>query len=173
MSAHIDDLAVVEHDNAIRVHNGGDALGDDNFGGFGHGIPQRGADARVGGGIHGGGRVVKDNDLGLFQQRPGDAQPLLLAAGNVHAALAKIHIISPGQSADKFIRRGGLAGGGDFRVGGVGVAPAQVFFNGAGEQHVLLQHHGHLIPQDVDIVFPHVPAAHQHAARRSRRKAGE
>ena len=49
-------------------------------------------------------------------------------------------------------------------VGGVLLAPAQVLLDGAGEQHVLLEHHGHLLPQGLHVVVPHVHAAHQHPA---------
>ena len=52
----------------------------------------------------------------------------------------------------------------DFLVGGVRVAPAQVFGNGAAKQYVFLQHHGHLVAQGVQVVVAHVHAAHAHGA---------
>ena len=42
--------------------------------------------------------------------------------------------------------------------------PAQVIQNGAAEQHVLLQHHGHLAAQHVEVVVAHIHAAHLHGA---------
>jgi hypothetical protein len=41
------------------------------------------ADLRVGTGVHGAGGIVQNQDLRLFEQRPRDAQPLLLPAGHI------------------------------------------------------------------------------------------
>ena len=49
-------------------------------------------------------------------------------------------------------------------IGGIGVAPAQVVLDGAGEEDVLLQHHGHGVAQRFKVVLAHVHAADQHAA---------
>ena len=58
-------------------------------------------------------------------------------------------------------------------VRGVGIAPAEIFFDGAGKQHVLLQHHSHRVPQRFHVVLPHIHAAHLHAAFRCVVKAGD
>ena len=69
-----------------------------------------------------------------------------------------------GELLDELIRLGQAAGLFQFLVGGVGIAPAQVLLNGAGEQLVLLQHHGHLVAQGVQVVVPHIHAAHLYGA---------
>ena len=61
------------------------------------------ADQRIGAGIHRAGGVVQDQDLGLFQQRAGDAQPLLLAAGDVGAALLDLGVVFIGELLDELI----------------------------------------------------------------------
>ena len=60
---------------------------------------KRVANLRVGRGIDGGGGVVQNQDLGLFQQRPGNAEPLLLAAGDVGAALLDVGVVLIGEAA--------------------------------------------------------------------------
>ena len=59
---------------------------------------------------------------------------------------------------------GGLAGGLARLQGGVLLAPAQGVQDGAGEQHVLLKHHGHLVAQRLHVVPAHVHAAHLYSA---------
>ena len=88
MGAHVRNGAVVHNHDEIRVHHGDDSLGDDDLGG----VRQTGAegrpDAGVGGGVHRAGAVIQNEHLGLFQKGPGDAQPLLLAAGDIDATLS-------------------------------------------------------------------------------------
>ena len=100
----------------------------------------------------------------MLQQGPGDAKPLLLPAGDVGAALLDIGVVLVGELLDKGVRLGQLAHPDHLLVSGVLFAPAEIILDGAGEQHVLLQHHGHLVPQGVHIVVPDVRAAHQDAA---------
>ena len=100
----------------------------------------------------------------MLQQGPGDAKPLLLPAGDVGAALLDIGVVLVGELLDKGVRLGQLAHPDHLLVSGVLFAPAEIILDGAGEQHVLLQHHGHLGPQGGHIVVPDVRAAHQNAA---------
>lgn len=80
------------------------------------------ADLCVRRGIDGGGGVVQDQDAGLFQQCAGNAETLLLAAGDVVAALLDVGLVLVGEALDKFIGAGLLAGVLDLGVGGVWVA---------------------------------------------------
>ena len=64
-----------------------------------------------------------------------------------------------GNSLDKSIRLCQTAYALELLVRGVLVAPAQVFLDRAGEQHVLLEHHGNLIAQRLDVVIAHIHAA--------------
>ena len=80
------------------------------------------------------------------------------------AALFDPGVVFIGELLDELVGLGQLAGFQHLGVGGVGVAPAQVVFDGAGEQHVLLQHHGHLVAQGFQVVLAHVHAAHLDAA---------
>ena len=101
MGAYVFHHAVVQHDDHIRILHGGDPLGDDELGGAGNFLPERLTDHGVGTGVHGGGGVVQNEDLGLFQQRTGDAKTLLLTAGDVGAALLNVCLLYTSDAADE------------------------------------------------------------------------
>ena len=164
MGAKAVDPAVVQHQDAVRVLHAGDPLGNDNLGGAGDAAGEGLADFAVRGGVHGAGGVVQDEHLRPLQQGPGDAQPLLLPAGDVGAALLDPGVVALWKAVDELVRAGGLAGGLALLQGGVLLAPAQVVQDGAGEQHVLLKHHGHLVAQRLHVVPAHVHAAHLYSA---------
>ena len=74
----------------------------------------------------------------------------------------QVGIIAIGHLFDELIGAGQPAGPFAFLQRGVLVAPAQILQNGAGEEDVFLEHHGDLVPEGLQVVFPHVPSAHQH-----------
>ena len=160
------DLSVLQHDDQVGVLHGSHALGDNQLGRFGDEGAETRADLRVRPGVHRAGAVVENQDLRLFQQRPGDAQPLLLAAGYVRSALFDPGVVFVGEILDKGIRLRQPAGLLDFLVRGVFIAPAQVVPDRAAEQFVLLQHHGHPVAQGCQVVFFCVHAADPHGALR-------
>ncbi|CDD41178.1 uncharacterized protein BN642_00507 [Collinsella sp. CAG:398] len=144
--------------------HGARTLGDDDLGGLGQVARQAFADERIGLGVHGAGGIVQDQHLGVLQQRAGDAQALLLAARHVRAALLDIGVVLLREGLDELIGLGELAHLDELVVRGVRVAPAQVLLDGAAEEHVLLQHHGHVVAQELQIIVAHVDAAHLHGA---------
>ena len=164
MGAAVDDLAVIHDEDHVRVHDGGNALGDDDLRGLGDvGLEAR-TNQRVGLRVDGAGGVVEDEDLRLLEKGAGDAQSLLLAAGDVGAALLDMCLISLGEGFNKIICLRQFAGFNQLLVRGVFVAPAQVLGDGAGEEQVFLQHHGHGVSERVGVVLAHVHAADLHAA---------
>ena len=104
MAALVDDPAIVHDQDQVCVLNGGDALRNDQLCRAGNLAAESSTDARVRLGIHRRGGVVQDQDLRFFQKRSGDAQPLLLPAGDIRAALLDIGIVFLGEALDKFIR---------------------------------------------------------------------
>ena len=160
MGAGFQNPSAVHNDNHIRVLDGGNPLGDNQLGGAGDFLPEGLADHGIGVGVHGGGGVVQNQDFRLFQQGPGDAQPLLLAAGDIGAALLDVGIVALREALDEFVGAGQAAGMNQLLIGGLGVAPAQIFLDGAGEQGVLLEHHGHVVPQNLQVIVPDIHAAH-------------
>ena len=117
-------------------------------------------------GIDGACRVVENEHLGILEQGARYAQPLLLTAGDVRAALFDIGVVAVGHRADKFIRLSELAGVLYFIIGRVLVAPAQVLGYRAGEQLVLLEHHCDRVSQGIEIVASDIHAAEHHFTAR-------
>ena len=164
MGAHGGDGAVFHDQDQVGFFHGCHTLGDDDLGGVGDLFPESLPDHGIGVGIHRGGGVVQDQDLGLFQQSTCDTQALLLTAGNVGAALFDVGVVAIGEAADEVIGAGQLTGMDHFFVGGVGIAPAEVILDGAGEEDVLLEDHGDLIAEGFYIVVPDIDAAHFQSA---------
>ena len=100
----------------------------------------------------------------MLEQGPGDAQPLLLPAGDVGAPLLDPGVVAVGEALDELVGAGLAADLGALLFRGVLLAPAEVVQDGAGEEDVLLQHHRHLLAQGLQVVGPHVLAAHGHGA---------
>src|SRR5262245_11612895 len=69
---HFDDTTVVEHEDACRVADGGEPVGDDECGAVLHHFVKRRQDARFGGGIKRAGRFVENEDGWVLEQRPCD-----------------------------------------------------------------------------------------------------
>ena len=152
--------AVIHDDDLVRVLHRAYALRDDEHRGGAELLLQPFADRRVGRGVHGGGGVVQDHHLGMLQKRPRDAQPLLLSARDIDAALPQFRIIAVREGHDEIVRLRRACGVLDLLVRGVGVAPFQIIFYRAGEKHVLLQHHRDRVAESVQLVVSHVHAAH-------------
>ena len=152
------DPAVIQHDHMVGVFHAGNTLGNDEHRGAGNLFGKALADLGVGGGIHSGGRVVQNQDAGLFQQSTGNAKALLLAAGNVSAALVNVGVVFIGEALNKFIGAGLLACLLDLGIGGILIAPAQVFGNGSVEQISALADHGDVSVQALGVDFVNVRA---------------
>ncbi len=75
-------------------------------------------------------------------------------------------VVAVGEAADEFIRLCETAGLLDLLVRRVRIAPAEVLADRAGEELVLLQHHGDRAAQRLDVIVAHVDAADLHAALR-------
>src|SRR5699024_4685403 len=113
------DAAAVHHDDAVGILHGSDALRNDDLGGLRDELTEPLADQGVGLGVHRAGGVVQDQHFGLFQQRAGNAQALLLAAGYVGAALLDPGVVLVGELLDEFVGLRQLAGLHHLSVGGV------------------------------------------------------
>ena len=80
------DLSVIHDDDLIRIHDRSDALGDDQLGHVLDG-GQLPADLGFRRRIDGAGGIIENQNLRFFQKRTGDAETLLLAAGEIDTAL--------------------------------------------------------------------------------------
>ena len=69
-------------------------------------------------------------------------------------------MVSVGHAVNELVGAGRLTGPFTFFLRGVGIAPAQVIQDGAGEQGIFLQDHGNLISQNLRVVISHVHSAY-------------
>ena len=141
MRAHAVDTTVVQHHNAIGIHDTRDALGDDEHGRIGNPGDVL-ANLSVGRHIDRAGGVIKNEHARMLEQRARDAQALLLATRNTGAALAQLAV----QSADtikELVHARRAASREELIVRRLRIAPLQVLAHGAREQHILLQHNAH------------------------------
>ena len=138
MCAASGDSAVVEDDDLVRMRNRGRALRHDENGVFPLHCPDSGAQARVRGIIERGGAVVKDDNIGIADKGACDAEPLTLSAGEIFAALLDYVVEAALLALDDVARLGGIECAPDFLVGGIRLAPSDIFPNGAVKEHRLL-----------------------------------
>ena len=61
----------------------------------------------------------------------------------------------------KFIRTRKFTRTLTFLLTGILIAPAQIIENTSGKQHVILEYHGHLIAQSIQIIVSHIHTAYQ------------
>ena len=80
----VDDLSVLEADDAVRLHRDGVVMGDED-----HSVPlpvqlfQKAQHLPTGAGVQCAGGLVSQDDRRAARQGPGDGHPLLLAAGEL------------------------------------------------------------------------------------------
>ena len=122
MRAHGMQPPVVQNDDEVGALHRRDALGNDELG---HAAQsgQRMADARLRRRVHGTGGVIENQHLRVLEQRPRDAEALLLPARDVAPALAQVGVKAVGHPGEEFVRMGGAASRPQLVVGGIGVAP--------------------------------------------------
>ena len=87
MGAKAHQMAVVQHQNLIRVLQAGGALAHDEHGQVAGQSSQCLAQGGIGGVVQCAGAVVKDQNFRLAHKGAGDGQALLLSAGQVATAL--------------------------------------------------------------------------------------
>ena len=80
---------VLEHHDLVGVHDGGHALRNHDLGDVRE-LGEVLAYAGVCGHVARRGRVVEDQHAGVLEQRAGNAEALLLAAGDVAATVAQV-----------------------------------------------------------------------------------
>ena len=119
--------------------------------------------APFGAGVHGGEGVVQHQNRRLLEQRPGQRQPLPLAAGKREAALADLRFVAGREVDDGVVDRRFLGYRAQLAVGRLGPRHAQIGGDAARIQERVLQHHADLLAQPLPIHFAHVHAVDQDA----------
>ena len=99
------------------------------------------------------GGFVQQDDGRVLQERPGDGDPLTLAAGELAAVFADDSSVSLGQLQRELIAVGQPCGRQDLVVRGVLFADADVLQDAVVEQRHVLKHDGERAEQRFGIVF--------------------
>jgi len=98
------DASVVEHENLVGVHNCGKAMRNHNRCPVRHQAFQRLLNQSFRRGVHARGRLIKNQNRRVLQERPRNREPLFFAHAQFHAALAHHTFQSVRQAFDKFSR---------------------------------------------------------------------
>ena len=153
------DPAVLQHQNAVRIPHGGHALRDDHQGGPGEvpaqRRPQPGGCLIVQGAVG----VVQHQDLRPAGQRPGDQQPLPLAAGEVGAPQLQRGVQPLGEAGDELPGLGGVHGGLYILPGEI-PQKGDVLINGPGDKALALKGDAEPVLHGPGRLVPDVLPAH-------------
>ena len=96
MLADLGDPAALQHDQPVGLAQRAQAVGDGDRGAALDQVVERLLDLALGLGVDRRGRLVQDQDPRVDQQRPGDRDPLPLAARERLAALADQRVVAVG-----------------------------------------------------------------------------
>ena len=103
MGAAFSDDAVLEVDDAVGLFDSGQTVGDDNDRPVFHQVIDGLLDLAFRLHVHGGGGFVQDEDGRVTQDRPGNGEPLLLAAGEPDPPFADVTVVTVGHGHDEVV----------------------------------------------------------------------
>ncbi len=130
---------VYDYSDFVRVADGGETMGYHQGGAAPAQFVQGLLNQHFGGIVQGTGGLVQNQNGGIFQEYPGDAKALLLAAGELDAPFADFRVVALFQGHDVIVDIGPADCLIDFFLGGVRASVEDVFPDGAHEEeHVLL-----------------------------------
>ena len=168
------DPAAVQDDDPVGVADGGEAVGDDEDGPARQELSQGALDEPLGLGVQVRRGLVQDQDRGVAQDGPGDADALALPAGQADAAVAEPRLHALRQLPDEVGGVGGPGGAPHLLVGpSVPVAVGDVRADGVVEDHRLLADDAHLAAERRQRVRPDVGAVDLDPAAVGVDEAGE
>mmetsp|Transcript_6267 Transcript_6267/g.9457 ORF Transcript_6267/g.9457 Transcript_6267/m.9457 type:complete len:503 (+) Transcript_6267:362-1870(+) len=163
MSAALDDAAVLEDDNLVRIDDGGEAMGDDDRRPSHHQTVQGLLHQLLVLRVERRRRLVEQQDLGVLEQRARDGDALLLSAGKHDAALSALRVVALGERLDEVVGVGEARGLLNARVRADLGAVHDVVLDRHGEEHRLLRHKADLHAQPLRVVRLDVDAVDHHA----------
>ena len=141
------DLTILHHNDVVCPREGGQPVGDHNYGFVFDELCHRALDHRFVFGIDIGGRLVQNDDRRVFQHGARNGNALPLAAGKAGAALADDRIVAVGQRLDEIITAGRLGCRDHLVMRGLRLAELDVVFYGIGKEIHILEYHADLIHQ--------------------------
>ena len=173
VGAVLEDALLPKDQDAVVVLDGGQAVGDGQGGAAVGQLFQALAHQNLALVVQGAGGLVQDEDGRVLQKDAGNAQPLLLAAGQLDAPLAHIGVVAVLQSQDELFGPGQTGRRGDLLPGGPRLAVGDVLGHRAAEQVDVLLHHADGGAQAFQRHLADVLPVDEDAARRHIVKAGD
>jgi len=164
VAALLQNFAVGQHDDVVRVLDGGKAVGNDQHGANGAHFFQRILNQKLGFGINVGGCFVQNHHAGLVDDRAGKAEQLALTGGEVVAALAHFLIQAVVQLVDEVVSVDIAADLHDLFVRDVILPQDNVAADGAGKEENILQHLSKMAAEGRNFDFADVDAVNQNFA---------
>ena len=136
VGAALNNAALFQHHDAVRVAHGGKAVGDNKGGAAIHQAVHALLHQALGAGINAGGCFVQDQYRRVRNSGTGNGKQLALALAQVGAVAGQRGVIAIRQVADELIGVGQLGGGAAFLVRCIQAAIADVIHNRTGKQVV-------------------------------------
>ena len=136
----LQNLALGEHDDVIRVLDGGQAVGYDEHGADVHHLFKGILNQKLRFRIDVGGGLVEDHDLGLMNDGAGEGEELALAGGEVVTPLPHDLVQAIFRLTDEGVGVYVAAGLHDLLIGDVLLPEDDVTADGSREQEYILQH---------------------------------
>ena len=141
MGALLDDFAVVDDEDEIGVHDGREAVSDDEGGAAVGEFIESGLDEAFGARVNIAGRFVKNHHRRIGDHGAGDGEELFFAGGDVVRILVDFGFVALVERADEVVDMSGFTSTNHVSFRCVAFSVAQVFFDRAGEEPGVLEDH--------------------------------
>ena len=157
----LDDLAVGQQNDVVRMLDGTQPVGNDQHGADVLHLLQRILNQKLGFCVDIGGGLVQDHDAGLVDDGTGEAQQLTLTGGEIVAPLPDGLVQTLLQLVDEVIRVHVAAGFHNGLVGDALLPQEDIAADIAGEQEHILQHLTEVLSQGSDLDLFDVDAVNE------------
>ena len=147
MIAGFADLAVVEHDDTVRIADGGKPVCDDERGASVHQVQHRFLNVHFCACIYTGCRLVENQNFRVGEDGARNGKKLTLPVADVATGFGKLRIISLRHPLDKGVGVGGYGSPPYFLVGGIQSPIADIGAYGVSKEHRVLKDDGNIFPQ--------------------------
>ena len=118
MTPAFDDLAILDDEDGVGMHDGVQAMRDHDGGAVLAEMLDRFLHLFLGFRVERGGGFVQQHDWCISDQGAGDRDPLALASGQLRTMLADGRVVAERETHDEVVRAGGFGRGDDFGLGG-------------------------------------------------------
>ena len=140
MAAALDDVALVQDQDAVAIDHAREPVCEDQRGSASHEPVERLLDHGLVLGVDGGQCLVQHEQRRVAQERAGDRHALTLPARELHALLSDHGAIALWQCQNELVDVRGLGRGLDLALARSGIAEPNVLLDGAMEQERILVH---------------------------------